>query len=378
MNSLLARSNVILDSLSDGVYVCDPDRRIVYWSKTAEKITGWLAEEVVGRRCLDNVLCHVDKDGHVLCGEEYCPLHRAMVTGTSSTCPIIVFAQGKNGQRIPMQVSVAPVHDESGAVVGGVETFRDMSTELTDLLRAKQIQTLSLEQELPEDARIRFTISYTPHDIVGGDFYAIRQLNADQYGILLADVMGHGVAAALHTMHLSSLSSRNYAQLCEPATFAATVNGELSRIVKGESFATAICGVIDVRTGKVRLASAGGPPVLIARCDGTFEEVDTSGVPLGMMEDAAYDEVTAELRPNDCLLMLSDGATEIYNSREEMLGVDGLIRILKAHNYPQAPLPTKAVEDELLRYSNGIRLADDVSFIDARFMGSDGLGCRNS
>ena len=77
----------IIDSLSDGVYVCDRDRRITYWSKSAERITGWKAEDVVGRRCLDDVLCHVDKDGHPLCGEEYCPLHRAIITGTGSQPP---------------------------------------------------------------------------------------------------------------------------------------------------------------------------------------------------------------------------------------------------------------------------------------------------
>jgi PAS domain S-box-containing protein len=370
MNIPLERSNVILDSLSDGVYVCDPDRRIVYWSKSAERITGWQAEDVLGKRCLDNVLCHIDKDGHKLCGEEHCPLHRAMITGTSSTCPLIVFAQGKNGQRIPMQVSVAPIQDESGTVVGGVETFRDMSTVLTDLMRAKQIQTLSLEHDLPEDARIRFTISYTPHDIVGGDFYAIRQLNEDQYAILLADVMGHGVAAALHTMHLSSLWTRHHAQLAHPATFASIVSRELSRVVKDESFATAICGVIDAASGRVCLASAGGPPVLVVRADGSYEEVETSGMPLGMMEDADYDEVTAELRAGDCLLLLSDGAVEIHNARDEMLGVEGLVRILRANNYPQAPLPVKVVEEELLRHSNAIRLLDDVTFIEARLIAS--------
>lgn len=369
MKSQLALSNVILDSLSDGVYVCDPERRIVYWSKSAERITGWQADDVIGRRCLDNVLCHEDKDGHRLCGEEFCPLHRAMITGAASTCPLIVFAQGKDGQRIPMQVSVAPIHDESGAVVGGVETFRDMSAVLTDLLRAKQIQTLSLEHDLPQDSRVQFTISYTPHDIVGGDFYAIRQLHADQYGILLADVMGHGVAAALHTMHLSSLWTRHHAQLARPATFASIVNRDLSRVVKDESFATAICGVIDAATGSVCLASAGGPPVLIMRSDGSYEEVDTSGMPLGMIEDADYDEVTRELRPGDCLLLLSDGAVEIHNARDEMLGVEGLVRILRANDYPRAPLPVKVVEEELLRYSNSIRLLDDVTFIEARLIG---------
>lgn len=366
MNTQLALSNVILDSLGEGVYVCDRDRRIVYWNKSAEQITGWRSEDVIGRRCLDNVLCHEDKDGHLLCGEEHCPLHRSMITGASSTVPLIVFAQGKSGQRIPMQVTVAPIHDVSGAVVGGVETFREMSGVLTDLMRAKQIQTLSLEHDLPEDSRIRFTTSYMPHDIVGGDFYAIRRLNSDQYGILLADVMGHGVAAALYTMHLSSLWSRHHDQLVRPAEFASTVNRELSRVVRDESFATAICGVLDVRTGRLVFASAGGPSVVIFRGDESFEEVEAPGLPLGMMEDADYDEVTADLQPGDALLLVSDGAIEIHNAGGEMLGIGGLVRILKAHDYPRASLPVKAVEDELLRYSDAIRLLDDVTLIEAR------------
>jgi PAS domain-containing protein len=53
----------VVDSLNDGIYVCDLDRRIIYWSESAQRITGWSAEEVVGRHCFDSVLCHVDKDG---------------------------------------------------------------------------------------------------------------------------------------------------------------------------------------------------------------------------------------------------------------------------------------------------------------------------
>ena len=76
-----------------------------------------------------------------------------------------------------MQVTVSPIRGPNGDVIGGVETFRDMSAALADLERAKRIQTLSLEQDLPEDLRVRFTTAYTPHDIVGGDYYALRQLN---------------------------------------------------------------------------------------------------------------------------------------------------------------------------------------------------------
>ncbi len=60
MENLLTLSNVILDSLSDGVYVCDRDRRILYWSKSAQRITGWTPEDVVGRRCLDDDLTFIE------------------------------------------------------------------------------------------------------------------------------------------------------------------------------------------------------------------------------------------------------------------------------------------------------------------------------
>lgn len=368
MKDLLTRSNVILDSLSDGVYVCDKDRTIVYWSRSAERITGWTSEDVVGRRCLDDVLCHIDKDGHRLCGEEFCPLHRSMVTGTSTNVPLIVFAKAKDGSRVPMQVSVAPIRDEAGEVIGGVETFRDVRAVLADLRRAKRIQTLSLEQDFPEDPRIRFSICYTPHDIVGGDYFAIRQLGSDQYGFLLADAMGHGIAAALHTMHLSSLWSRFHHLLADPAEFAATVNNELAKVVKDESFATAVCGTIDAGAKTLRFSAAGGPPVVVVRSDGAVEQIESPALPFGVLDDCVYEEARGDFAAGDSLLLFSDGVFEIHNAEGELLGIDGLIRILKGLGYPAAPIQAAALEEELLKFSNAIRLDDDVTFIEVRFL----------
>jgi phosphoserine phosphatase RsbU/P len=364
---LLTASSVILDSLSDGLYVCDRDRKIVFWSKAAARITGWESTDVVGRRCLDDVLCHIDKDGHRLCGEEFCPLHRSMVTGTQSTVGLIVFAQGKNGNRIPMQVTVAPIRDPAGNIIGGVESFRDVSAMLADLERAKRIQALSLDTDLPEDPRVRFSTHYVPHDLVGGDFYAIRQLDGDHYGFLLADVMGHGVAAALHTMHLSSLWDRHCHLLVEPVGFAQTVNDELARVVKGESFATALCGVIDAQRRTLRSVSAGGPAGLAMRANGKMEPLESSGLPFGMMEDADYEEMEARFDEGDRLLFFSDGAVEVHNAQETLLGTDGLVRILQRVGYPACGLQINAIEEQLLLYSNDIRLTDDLTFIEVRF-----------
>lgn len=366
MENPLTLSNVILDSLSDGVYVCDRERKITYWSKSAERITGWTAQDVVGRRCLDDVLCHIDKDGHALCGKEFCPLHRSMITGTISTVPLIVFAKAKDGRRVPMQVSVSPIRDSAGEIIGGVETFRDMSAVLADLERAKRIQSLSLEQDLPDDPRIRFATYYTPHDIVGGDYFSIRQLSADQYGFLLADAMGHGIAAALHTMHLSSLWGRFYHLLTRPAVFAATVNNELGKVVKDESFATAVCGVIDVRERTLRFAAAGGPPIVIFRANGSAEQLPSPGFPFGMLSDCDYDEVETHLGAGDRILLFSDGAFEIHNAQDQLLGVNGLLGILRGFGYPASSIQMKAVEEQLLRFSNGLRLDDDVTFLEVR------------
>ena len=124
------------------------------------------------------------------------------------------------------------------------------------------------------------------HDLVGGDFFAIRQLNADQYGFVVADVMGHGIAAALHTMHLSSLWGRSCHLLTSPARFAETVNNELEKVVKDESFATAICGVIDANDRTIRFTAAGGPPVVVFRAGGSVDQLESPGFPFGMMADS--------------------------------------------------------------------------------------------
>jgi phosphoserine phosphatase RsbU/P len=87
------------------------------------------------------------------------------------------------------------------------------------------------------------------------------------------------------------------------------------------------------------------------------------------MEDAAYDEIELKVQSGDSLLLFSDGAVEIHNAENKMLGVEGLIAMLKKFGYPQKALPIETIEEELLRYSNSVRLEDDLTFIEVRFAG---------
>jgi PAS domain S-box-containing protein len=372
MNDLLLSSEMILNSLSEGVYVCDRDRCIVFWSQSAERITGWQAEDVVGKRCLEDILCHVDKDGHRLCGKEYCPLHRAMITGSTTNVPIIVFAQGKDGRRIPTQVTTSPIRNSAGEVIGGVETFRDVSPMLIDLERAKKIQEQSLEQDLPADPRVQFSTFFMPHDIVGGDYYAVKQIDANRYGFLLADMEGHGVAAALYAMHLGILWNRHFHLLKNPADFTAAVNAELIEIFGSVvTFATAMCGTIDVAEATLRFTGAGGPTPLIIQENWAVEQPKSTGPPLGVMEDIAYKEKLVKLKPGDSILLFSDGAIEIQNAKNEWLGNEGFTQILKSLDYPRTKLSMDSLEEELLKFSNDIRLQDDITIIEVRFAGQN-------
>ena len=360
-------ADVILDSLNDGLYVCNTDRQIVYWSKSAERLTGWASADVVGHRCMDNILNHVDMNGRPLCGEELCPLRRSMITDRPSDSPTIIFGKTKAGQLLPMAVTVAPLHDEEGRVIGGVETFRDYSETYANLERAKQIQTLSLEHDLPRDDRVSFATFYLPHDMIGGDFFAIRQLDADHYGFILADVMGHGVAAALHTMELSSLWNRHCHALTDPAHFARLLNRDLCKIVKDESFATALCGILNASERSARIASAGGPPLVLVRADGRTEQVAAEGLPFGLIASADYDEKQFSCQPGDSLLMFTDGAIEISDPAGRMLGTEGLLAILSSQGYPASGIRMAALQEALLTFSNGISLDDDLTLLEFRF-----------
>jgi len=259
-----------------------------------------------------------------------------MVTDQASSIPLIVFAQGKQGNRIPMRVSVAPIHDASGTVVGGVETFRDLSTQIADIQRVQKIQSLTRQKELPEDPRIHFATHYIPHDIIGGDYYAITQLDDDRYGFLLADVTSHGVSAALYTMYLGSLWKENRHLLAEPREFTAAMNKAFCGLVEGDNpLVAGICGVFDLAAGVLRVTSSGNPPPLRIR-GGRCEMLECAGLPLGCFEDAEYEQTVVDVHSGDCLLFFTDGAVEIFDADGEALGSEGLAHILEDMGYPES------------------------------------------
>ncbi len=352
----------MLDALADGAYITDPDRKIIFWSRAAERITGWPARDVVNHRCSDNILVHVDKDGNRLCGEEHCPLHRAMVTGEMSAEPLLVFAQHKDGHRIPVEVSVAPLHDPAGRTVGGVEVFRDLTSMVEDLRRAKIIQEHVLESVLPADLRFAFDVRYIPQELVGGDFYRIEPVGTDAYAIFLADVMGHGIASALYTMQLRSFWEECRGTLGSPSRFMAELNRRLYKFTSPDGyFATAVFLLLDAASGSVRCVRAGHPSPLVLRADGKVVRLEHKSPALGLLPEAAYAEMETRLEPGDGVLLFTDGAVELFDKEGREFGEAGLAAMLA--DFAGAPLDLRRIERNLLEFTNLIRLPDDLTLL---------------
>jgi diguanylate cyclase (GGDEF)-like protein/PAS domain S-box-containing protein len=135
----------ILDSIKDGVYFVDTERRILFWNKGAEEMTGFKAEQVLGSYCHDNILNHVTESGVRLCFGG-CPLQTCMEDGVPRQAE--VFLHHADGQRVPVLVRVSPMKDETGRIIGGVETFTINKPSIAIRRKLDQLKEASLHDPL--------------------------------------------------------------------------------------------------------------------------------------------------------------------------------------------------------------------------------------
>jgi len=132
----------VLDNLYEGVYFVNLERRITYWNKGAERITGYSADEVVGKECADNLLVHIDESGRHLCTSD-CPLVDVMKQNCSHKDDQ-VYLHHKAGHRVPVSVSISLIQDRDGVPLGAAEIFYetksiDQNAQLIESLKRETL-----------------------------------------------------------------------------------------------------------------------------------------------------------------------------------------------------------------------------------------------
>jgi len=153
----------ILNHLLEGVYVVDRDRKILYWNQKAERITGYLSEEVVGHSCQENLLVHVDGEGNNLC-KGLCPLAKTMMDAQPRNA--LVFLHHKQGHRVAVNVRTIPFHNDAGEIVGGIELFRQVSEDAEEMERIQKLEKMAFIDELTQLPNRRFFLSTLQRKLV--------------------------------------------------------------------------------------------------------------------------------------------------------------------------------------------------------------------
>lgn len=135
----------IIDNLYDGVYFVDRDRVITYWNKGAERITGYSAEQTIGRACRDNLLNHVTANGVQLCTHN-CPLAAVMEDGNEREAE--VFVHHVDGHRVPIMIRASPIRDRDGNIIGAIESFSNNASVIDARRKLREMRLVAMTDSL--------------------------------------------------------------------------------------------------------------------------------------------------------------------------------------------------------------------------------------
>ncbi|BCM94253.1 phosphoserine phosphatase RsbP [Abditibacteriota bacterium] len=248
----------------------------------------------------------------------------------------------------------------------------------SDLNLAREIQIAFLPQQYITFPRagsavedtLNFYHRYEPNTTLGGDFSDVLLISDTQAGVLICDVMGHGVRSALVTAIVRGLAEELMSVAHDPGLFLTGINRSLLAILKRTStplFATSFYMVADLQRGELLYAGAGHPqPLLLRR--GTPHTVPTLlNTPpepaLGVFDDAVYTTSQCALCPGDLLLLYTDGLTEVSNTEGEEWEEQGLLQAMQSHT----SLPTDQLLDNIIadarQFSSCGQFEDDVCLV---------------
>jgi phosphoserine phosphatase RsbU/P len=238
---------------------------------------------------------------------------------------------------------------------------------------ARQIQSSTLPREVPRIAGLEIAARYVPMSAVAGDFYDFLAVDELHLGILVADVTGHGVPAALIASMLKVAFAAESANASDPARVLTGLNRALCGKFE-EHFVTAVYVYVDLETGLLRYAGAGHPPLLFASTlNGAVHPFEENGLMLGLFSEAEYKSAEIHFHSGDRCLLYTDGLFEAANSSQEEFGKARVQQFLRAHgNLPAARLAAEILA-EISRWSGhtaGRAQEDDITLLVLDFQGS--------
>jgi PAS domain S-box-containing protein len=344
------------------IAIMDLDEKVVSWNPAAERLFGYSQDEAVGRS-IDDLLAGTQKmHAEVLKYTRQVSGNRRVDTVTRRS--------RKDGTLVDVELLAVPVsvgEDQVGTYAmyhdiselkRAEEEVRQLNKDLerrvaerTEQLKsamakqqevaqqrerieqelrvARLIQHTLLPKSLPQLEGHQMAVYYQPAREVGGDFYDFLRLPDGRLGLIVGDVSGKGVPAAI-VMAITRTMLRAAYHLGSPGEILKQVNDNLFPDIPPNMFVTCLAALLDSRTGRLQYANAGHDLPYVRHSAGV-SELRATGMPLGLMPDMSYEEKEITLQPGESILLYSDGLVEAHSPQREMFGFPRMQRYVGAH-----------------------------------------------
>ncbi|MFC4183468.1 SpoIIE family protein phosphatase [Saccharococcus thermophilus] len=282
------------------------------WGSAAESLFGWKREEAIGRS-LFSLFCEP-------------PPHTAMFSyplrkKKAGECMI----KRKDGTLINVAYAVIPVTDSDGNVTGYVVMFEDVTRwkqkeieHKRQVELAKKIQQSLLTPPIQNSA-VTMDAVYIPSDDLSGDIYACYQIDRDRYGVIIIDVMGHGISSSLVSMLLRSLLRGLIVRVIDPVYVATELEKHVQNLFPDEVneiryLFSMIYLVIDTKRKQIEYTNAGHPAGLLVSEDGEIIELDKGGLAIGSPFSVPFEKEVIHYRKRTRIFLYTDGILDEIDS----------------------------------------------------------------
>jgi sigma-B regulation protein RsbU (phosphoserine phosphatase) len=239
----------------------------------------------------------------------------------------------------------------------------------SELEIARQVQAQLFPKQIPKLATLQMTGVCNPARVVSGDYYDFIRIDAHRTALVIGDISGKGISAALL---MASVQSSLHAQLAMktdgPVSTAALVgrlNRQLYENTPAEKYATFYCGIYDEQTSRLSYTNAGHLPPILLR-GGNAMRLETRDTVVGMFPDSPYEEAVVELLPGDVFAAFTDGVTEPEDAHEEQFGDERLVELLIQNSERPLEEIARIVMAAVHSWTHDLSNQDDITLLLAR------------
>jgi len=349
----------IVETTGEGFLLMDEHLKILDVNQAYCGMLGYDREELVGKTPLD------------LATDEF---RQFMVTGWERIMAMDYRklegkVVAKDGRVVPVLIHGNTLRDDSGAKMGNVAFVTDLTEQKKALALAGQIQRSLAPRMTPEVAGFDIAGRSDVCDEVGGDYYDFlfgKEYGSDKLKVVVGDISGHGVDAALLMTSARTFMRMRAAQAGGPAQIVSSMNQHLSPDMEDTGhFMTLFFMEIDPGNGTANWVRAGHDPALIYHPkEDLFEELVGTGLPLGVDKAFKYEEYAlSHLRPGTVIALVTDGIWESVNAKGEMFGKKRLNRLIKEHAGESSKEIVDHVFNELSGFTKGLPRQDDLTMV---------------